>query len=132
MMSEAAARALPSAALEPGFCYCEGLLKRYLNAPAEALRALNKARRDGVWGDAAAVAMAGAAFTVTGPSKSAAECRFDLSFGATTAFSSVPAPWLLPDPLEPDFLGRFFFSLSLLFSGAGFGFFFFSSWYMLR
>jgi hypothetical protein len=71
--------------------------------------------------------------TLTGPSKSAAEARLDRSFGATTALSSVPPalPPALLEPLEPDFFGRFFLSLSLV-SGAGLGFFFFSSWYMLR
>ena len=54
---------------------------------------------------------------LTGPSRSLAALRLDLSFGATTAFSCVPLP--------PEGFGRFL--EVFFFSGAGRGFFAFSS-----
>ena len=41
------------APLEPGWRYCRGVLCRYQNDPRAALAALNTARRDAEWGDAA-------------------------------------------------------------------------------
>ena len=54
---------------------------------------------------------------LTGPSRSLAALRLDLSFGATTALSCVPLP--------PEGFGRFL--EVFFFSGAGRGFFAFSS-----
>ena len=53
-----AERSSPRAALEPGFRFCQGLLRRYMNDPRSALKALNMARRDPEWGELAVQNMA--------------------------------------------------------------------------
>lgn len=90
---------------QPGLNYCRGIYNRYMHQPNEALKHLNRARRDTEWGVPAMYAMVEICLnpedqTVGG--ESMARCLVDACFViADTVLATqtqLPSPWELRQP----------------------------------